>query len=104
MLVLAVLLVALLAVVLPNADVLIGAQLALADYAVGLMILRLTLIILIWMYWARFCECLYHDRPVPREYLRQRRHFFLGVFLAIELLLIQNVLGRLWDLVGGGAG
>ncbi|MEQ9590929.1 MAG: hypothetical protein RJS97_23545 [Parvibaculaceae bacterium] len=95
-------LVALLAVVLPNADLVFGAQSVLANYAIGLMVLRLTLIVLIWVCWARICDWLYRDRAEPRAYLQQRRHFFLGVFLAIELLLIQNVLGRLWEFVGGG--
>lgn len=98
------LLVALFTFVLPNAELVFGAQSVLANYAMGLMVLRLTVIGLVWVYWAHICRWLYQDREAPRDYLMKRRHFFLGVFLAIELLLIQNVLGRLWNLVVGGAG
>ncbi|MFV1849166.1 MAG: hypothetical protein ACMZ66_00430 [Thalassospira sp.] len=96
------LLIMLFALVLPNAEFVFGAQSVLANYAMGLMVLRLAVIGVVWMYWAHICRWLYQDRAAPRDYLMKRRHFFLGVFLAIELLLIQNVLGRLWSVVAGG--
>jgi hypothetical protein len=90
--------------VLPNVGRLMSAQAALAGHATWLMGVRLAVIWLVWGYWDRLCEWLYANRSAEaKAYLMGRRHFFLGAFLTIELLLVQNLAGRLWDVLSGGS-
>lgn len=86
---------------LPNTDALLGVQATLSSYALILMMVRLSVFAVIWWFWNELCEWVYRDRSAEAmQYMKGRRHFFLALFVAIELLLIQNVVGRFWGWVG----
>ena len=88
------------ALLLPNLDALASARAGFDRYSVLLMVVRLSVIGLLWFYWVPLMNWLYRNSaPKALEYMQSRRNYFAIVFLAIELLLIQNVLGGLWRLI-----
>lgn len=87
-------------VILPNQDSIAAAREGLARYGLLLMCIRLALIGLLWLYWNPLLKWFYKDRaPKALAHLRSRRNYFAVVFLAVELLLIQNILGWFWRVV-----
>ncbi len=62
-----------------------------------LMWIRIFGYLVIWFYWDAIVEYLYKGKaPKAKAYLAGRRNFYLCMFLLIEMILIQNVLGALW--------
>ena len=89
-------LVLVLRVLLPNESVLGSAANTLERYRYWLMAARLAAIGLIWWYWDRVLELYFGDRaPASLAYLKSRRHFYAGVLIVIELVIAQNVIGRI---------
>ena len=85
---------------LPNLDAVASARAGLDRYSMLLMVVRLSVIGLLWLYWVPLMSWLYRNSaPKALDYIQSRRNYFAIAFLAIELLLIQNVLGGLWRLI-----
>ena len=86
---------------LPNLDAVASARAGLDRYSMFLMLVRLAVIGVLWLCWVPLMNWLYRNSaPKALAYMQSRRNNFAIVFLAIELLLIQNVLGWLWRLIG----
>lgn len=85
---------------LPNLDAVASARAGLDRYSVLLMSVRLMVIGLLWFFWMPLMQWLYKSSALKAlVYMRSRRNYFALVFIAVELLLIQNVVGWLWGLI-----
>lgn len=82
-----------------NADTLSKAGDTLDHWRYLLMTARLTIIFLVWFCWDDINKRLYPDTiklyPKKRQLFAAMRHHVLFGFLAIEILLAQNLLGYL---------
>ncbi len=86
--------------VLPNQSSITSAKKSLESISAWLMLIRLTIIGVVWYYWNRIVDWYYKEHSQEAaDYLKGRRTTFTLLFLVIELLLVQNVLGELWLLV-----
>lgn len=62
-----------------------------------LMLMRIFLYLVVWFYWHPIMKYLYAGKaPKAMAYMQSRRNFYLCVFLAIEIILVQNILSTLW--------
>lgn len=87
-------------VVIPNHDGLASAKERLENISLILMIIRLVVIGTLWYFWDRLVDWYFKDgSQVAAEHLKSRRTTFTLLFVVIELLLVQNVIGGLWQLV-----
>lgn len=85
---------------LPNLDAVASARAGLDRYSVLLMSVRLMVIGWLWFFWMPLMQWLYKSSaPKASAYMQSRRNYFALVFIAVELLLIQNVVGWLWRLI-----
>lgn len=92
-----ILIVLLASVILPNHDAIAAARQGLSRYSFVLMCIRLSIIGLLWLYWHPVMLWLYKDRaPKALAHMQSRRNYFVLVFVSVELLLIQNLLGWVW--------
>lgn len=65
-----------------------------ATWATPLAAVRLALIGAVWIWWKPLVSRVGPRRETARAYLVSRRHFY-GMFLcAVELVIVQNVAGR----------
>ena len=95
-----ILVVLLASMILPNHDSIAAAREGLSRYSLVLMSIRLSAIGLLWLYWHPLMRWLYKDRaPKALVHMQSRRNYFVLVFVAVELLLIQNIVGWLWALL-----
>ncbi len=86
--------------VLPNFASITSTKESLESISVWLMLIRLFMIALVWYFWNQIVDWYYSERSQEAaDYLKGRRATFTLLFLVIELLLVQNVLGELWLLV-----
>lgn len=86
--------------VLPNHENIASAKERLESISVILMLIRLNVIALAWWFWNLIVDWYYGGgSPIAAEHLKSRRTTFILLFVVIELLLVQNVLGELWQLV-----
>lgn len=83
--------------VIPRHETLALAREGLEDVGWALMCARLTIIGLCWLYWVPFFEWYYKAQsPKTLAYIKSRRNTFAVLFLAIELVLVQNLFGTAW--------
>ena len=77
----------------------VAADAALEPWRPWLGALRVAGIAAAWLWWDRLVAVL----PLSADaaaHLRSRRHFWCGALAAVELVLVRNVFGGLWRLVG----
>lgn len=87
-------------VILPNHDGLASAKERLENISLLLMIVRSIAIGTLWYFWDRLVDWYFKDgSQLAADHLKSRRTTFILLFVVIELLLVQNVLGELWQLV-----
>ena len=81
-----------------NRESVAKASYTLEQFRYLLAALRLTAIALLWYFWEPLCDRLYHSAITHYQQKRQTlsalRHRVALCFVAIELLLAQNLLGK----------
>lgn len=84
-------------VIFPHQEDLAQARQTLEQISGWLMVIRLTVIGFAWWYWDLFFDWYFRDPGSETlAYIKTRRHVYTGLFLAIEFILIQNVLATAW--------
>jgi len=82
-----------------NADSLVSAKNSIEKIHVVLTLLRLCVVGGVWYFWESICRKVFNDSVIDderkREVLLGQRNTLLWGFLAIELLVVQDVLGYL---------
>lgn len=58
---------------------------------------RIAAIAAAWVWWDALVGRLPGLEPDGAAHLRARRPFWIGALLAVELVLVRNVLGTLWE-------
>ena len=59
---------------------------------------RAAAIVAAWVWWDALVARLPGITPDGAGYLRERRRFWIGALVAVEVLVVQNVAGALWAL------
>jgi hypothetical protein len=95
------LLIFMLTVVFPRREAIADARQSLDSIGNWLLLVRLTLMATVWWYWDTIFEWYFNDtdNASHREALamiKTKRHTIIGLFLAIEIILVQNVLATFW--------
>lgn len=75
-----------------------GAESALAAWRGWLGAARVAAIVAAWIWWDAVVERMPALGPDAAVYLKSRRRFWIGALVAVELVVVRNVLGALWSL------
>ncbi|MYE82108.1 MAG: hypothetical protein F4X36_09770 [Gammaproteobacteria bacterium] len=84
-------------VLLPSGWV-VAAHAHVETWTVWLAAVRTAAIVAAWVWWDALVALVPGITPAGAGYLRERRRFWIGALLAVEVLLVQNVAGTLWAL------
>ena len=88
-------------VVAPNYEGIENARRTLDRVSIWLMAIRLIAMAVVWYFWDDLVDWFYKDGGNDAaRYLKARRTNVVLLFVVIELLLVQNVIGELWQIVG----
>ncbi len=86
---------------IPNQDVIRNARASVEYVSWILMCSRLIVIGVAWYFWNDYFKWYYDGKSNEvLAYVQSKRTRFLILFLAIEFLLIQNILGAVWSWLG----
>ena len=77
----------------------VAADAALQPWRGWLGALRIAGIVAAWIWWDGLVGALPGLPADAAAYLRRRRHFWCGALVAVELVLVRNVLGSVWRLL-----
>ena len=72
----------------------------LAQWRGSLAVARVAAIAALWWWWEAFALWIGRSEEIV-EYLRERRNFYTGCLVGVELLIVQNVALGVWELVVG---
>ena len=87
-------------VVLRNYDDVANARQILERVSLSLMVIRLGAMATVWFFWNNLVDGFYKDATNEAAmYLKARRTNIVLLFVVIELLLVQNVVGELWGVI-----
>ncbi len=93
----------LLALVILRTDGIASARLAVEAVSGWLLVFRLVVVALVWWFWNPIVEWLFSDKEHRARseaniavYKAQRTKFVLG-FIAIELIVVQNIIGTIFS-------
>ena len=73
-----------------------GAEGALAGWRPWLGVARMAGIATAWLWWDALAERVPGIGAEGAAYLKDRRGFWIGALIAVELVLVRNVAGALW--------
>ncbi len=77
----------------------VGADAALEPWRPWLGALRVAGIVSAWIWWDGLVGAVPGLAEDAAAHLRNRRHFWCGALVAVELVLVRNVFGALWRLL-----